>query len=195
MRQRILGLLLIGALVMPLVLGATLTVQARAGIQDVRRVSDERAVQIKADLETIQASLTEVDTAFTGVPDAIDATTAAIDEVKNFVENLTSNVPAWLAFLTGFQGAINDTVAALDDLAGVVRSIASIHALPGQFEDVMDESRMLVDDLAGVYDTRAGTMLWLGGLLAIWLAGVYLALVWKWLHQGWQLLVGASPAT
>ncbi len=190
MTQRVLGFLLVAALLMPLILGAALAVQIRQTALDVRQVSDQRIAQIETDLQTIETSLAEISLSFEGVPATIDTITASVEELKTFVLDLSDNVPGWLAFLTGFQGAINDTLTALDDLTSVVRSIASIHELPDQFSSVMAESRLMADDLEAVYDTRAGSILWLAGLLVVWLAGVYVALTWKWLTRGWRMMRG-----
>jgi hypothetical protein len=192
MRSRILGLLLILAVIMPLVLGGVLVAQGVAAAQAINTTAVTQFSAVEADLAAIQLTLDEMNTAFAGVPAALDAVTLTIEDIKAVLRDLAESVPPLLSFMTGFEAALEDTIEVLDELLGIIRSIATIQALPAQMDSVMDELHVMVDDLRGVGADHLVPMLWTGLVLGVWLAGVYVALVWRWIVRGWGLVVGQS---
>jgi hypothetical protein len=77
-----------------------------------------------------------------------------------------------------------------NDSVDVFRRMASIGRLPEQVNRVVDQMTALVNDVRDVAARWLDTLTVIGIVFLIWVAAVYIALVYRWLSSGWRMLRG-----
>jgi len=216
MLRRLMGLLLIFSVLMPIILGAAGFFVARQIVADIENAVRGPLDEINASLEDMKATVDEATQAFQGLSARIAAIANTLGGIGRAIASVTTRlgpisipnisvrlpvigrvtipVPDIPSFtvpgLTELKSVLSSIFSVFNDSVDVFRRLASIGQLPEQLNRVVDQMTTLVNDVRDVFARWLGTLTAIGIVFLIWVAAVYIALVYRWLSSGWQMLRG-----
>ena len=101
------------------------------------------------------------------------------------------DIPAFdVPGLRDVRNILSNIFGVFDDLVAVLGKIGSIGSLPQQLNGVVTRVQALFDDIGEVGSRWLGALALVAVLLLVWVAGVYIALAYRWLTSGWRMLRG-----
>ncbi|MCZ7542462.1 MAG: hypothetical protein M5R40_02490 [Anaerolineae bacterium] len=121
--------------------------------------------------------------------DAIDA----VGDIRTRIDFTDFQIDQTLLQIPGLSqvnSAITAISNAFDQLVAVVNAVASIATLPGELNDIARHVTTLTNSLRRVGAQWVEMLTLLVTVFLVWLAVVYVALVYRWVSQGWAMLMG-----
>jgi len=216
MLRRLMGLLLIFSILMPIILGAAGFFIVRQFVADIENAVRGPLSEINAGLEDIKATVDDATQAFRGLSGRIAAIANTLGGIGRAITAVTTRlgpisipnisvrlpvigrvtipVPDIPSFsvpgLAELKSILSSIFGVFNDLTDVVRRVASIGQLPERLNRVVDKATTLVNDVSDVVARWLDTLTAIAIVFLIWVAAVYIALVYRWLSSGWQMLRG-----
>jgi hypothetical protein len=216
MLRRLMGLVLIFSVLMPVVLGVAGFFVMRQFVADIENAVRAPLDEISAGLEDMKATVDEATQAFRGLSGQIAAIANTLGRISRAITTVTTRlgplsipdidvrlpvigrvtipVPDIPSFtvpgLTELKAVLSSIFGVFNDSLDVFRRMASIGRLPEQLNRVVDQMTTLVNDVRDVAARWLDTLTVIGIVFLIWVAAVYIALVYRWLSSGWQMLRG-----
>ena len=216
MLRRLMGLLLIFSILMPIILGAAGFFVMRQFVADIENAVRGPLDEINAGLEDVKATVDDATQAFQGLSGRIAAIANTLGGIGRAITAVTTRlgpisipnisvrlpvigrvtipVPDIPSFsvpgLAELKSILSSTFGVFNDLTDVVRRVASIGQLPERLNRVVDKATTLVNDVSDVVARWLDTLTAIAIVFLIWVAAVYIALVYRWLSSGWQMLRG-----
>ncbi|HKZ84865.1 MAG TPA: hypothetical protein VJ793_14520 [Anaerolineae bacterium] len=216
MLRRLMGLLLIFSILMPIILGAAGFFVMRQFVADIENAVRGPLDEINAGLEDVKATVDDATQAFRGLSGRIAAIANTLGGIGRAITAVTTRlgpisipnisvrlpvigrvtipVPDIPSFsvpgLAELKSILSSIFGVFNDLTDVVRRVASIGQLPERLNRVVDKATTLVNDVSDVVARWLDTLTAIAIVFLIWVAAVYIALVYRWLSSGWQMLRG-----
>jgi hypothetical protein len=206
--RRLIGLLMILAILLPLPLGAATVITAHNILDQMQTTVNTRVDHINAKLNQVETTINTVSDRFEVLKNVADqvgsaATTtgqSVIDAINNFKIHITIPLPPplpsippidldvpGLSSVRDFLQNIYNTIASL---ASAISDVTLIGQVPVQFGEAVTEAQGLSTDVQGIITPYAQIILIIVVGLVVWMAIIYIVLVYRWLGQGWAMLVG-----
>ena len=210
--RRLIGLLMILAILLPLPLGAATVITAHDILDKMQTTVNTRVDRINAKLSQVETTVNTVSSRFEVLKSVADqvgsaATTATqnvSDAINNFKIHIDIPLPAplpsapidldvpGLSSVRDFLQNLYDTLASL---SSAISDVTLIGQVPAQFGEAVTETQGLVSDVNGVIAPYAQMILILVVGLVVWMGIIYIVLVYRWLGQGWAMLSGRTVLT
>lgn len=208
MMRRLIGLLMILAILLPLPLGAATIVTAHDLLDKMQTTVNARIDRINAKLDQVESTVNTVSNRFEVLKSVADqvgsaATTAAqsvVDAINNFKIHFNIPLPAPLPSvpvdldipgLSAVRDFLQNLYNTLASLASALSDITLIGQVPAQFGEAVTEAQGLTTDVNDVIAPYAQTIQIIVVGLVLWMGIIYIVLVYRWLGQGWSMLMGA----
>ncbi|MEO8397329.1 MAG: hypothetical protein ABI700_30310 [Chloroflexota bacterium] len=206
--RRLIGLLMILAILLPLPLGAATIVTAHDILDKMQTTVSTRVDHINAKLSQVETTVNTVSARFEVLKSVADqvgsaattATQTVNDAINNFKIHIAIPLPAplpsippldldipGLSSVRDFLKNLYDTLASL---ASALSDITLIGQVPAQFGEAVSEAQGLVTDVNETIAPYAQMILIIVVGLVVWMGIIYIVLVYRWLGQGWSMLMG-----
>ena len=217
MLRRLMGLVLIISVLMPIILAVAGFFLVRQIVSDVEDVARRPLQEIRAELDAMKATLDEASRAFQGLSSQIASVANSLARFAGAVSQLNIrlgpldipdfsiripvidrtiriNVPDIPALdvpgLREIRNILSNIFGVFDDLVAVLGRIGSIGSLPQRLNGVVTRVQALFDGIGEIGGRWLGALTLVAVLLLVWVAGTYVALVYRWLTSGWRMLRG-----
>jgi hypothetical protein len=198
MIRRLIGLLMILSLLFPPLIGAAALLTLNDLAAHLQTTSDARFSRLDARLDQLELAVNTATSrydALKAVSEQVRAAAQAAAQDVATIDNFT--VPGEGVGSTTFDmGAVREHLQNLYNSLGSLSSALSdatvINQIPGQVGEVVGETQGWYSDVNDIAASYAQIFLTLGVALVVWLALVYLVLVYRWGRQGWALLSGQA---
>jgi hypothetical protein len=208
--RRLIGLLMILAILLPLPLGAATVITAHDILDKMQTTVNTRVDRINAKLSQVETTVNTVSSRFEVLKSVADqvgsaATTATqnvSDAINNFKIHLAITWPAGVPLpnippvdldvpgLSSVRDFLQNLYDTLASLSSAISDVTLIGQVPAQFGEAVTETQGLVSDVNGVIAPYAQMILILVVGLVVWMGIIYIVLVYRWLGQGWAMLTG-----
>ena len=205
--RRLIGLLMILSILLPLPLGAASVITAKNILDQMQTTVSARVDRINTKLDQVETTINTVSTRFEVLKNVADqvgsaATTTeqnVITAINNFKIHFNIPLPPplpsvpvdldvpGLSAVRDFLQNIYDTLASL---ASAISDVTLIGQVPAQFGEAVTEAQGLTTDIQGIIAPYAQIILIIVVGLVVWMAIIYIVLVYRWLGQGWAMLTG-----
>ncbi|MCC6613735.1 MAG: hypothetical protein IT320_09675 [Anaerolineae bacterium] len=220
MLQRLIGLIMILVIVMPVILGVLIVVNAQGLVTDLDKVFAPRVETINDKIESLDDSLAVVQ----GAADRVSASVREFsDDVNSVADTISSaltldlhiplpNLPdVTIPFFTGditiplpnlpdldleipglreVRSFLIDIFAFFQRIGDTLSDLAQVQTVAQTLGEIAHESQALAGEVGSVVSARTSSLVLLLVLFIVWVLMVYLVLVYRWLRDGWRLLTG-----
>mgnify|MGYP005838224213 CR=1 FL=1 len=105
----------------------------------------------------------------------------------------TPDIPAFsfdVPVLTQIRNVLEDIFSVFDDLREALEAIATISTIPEDLQGITTEMQTMLSQIAQVFGQWTTTLLIIGAGLVLWMGAFYLAMAYRWLSSGWNMLRG-----
>ncbi|MBI1256950.1 MAG: hypothetical protein GC204_05725 [Chloroflexi bacterium] len=206
--RRLIGLLMILAILLPLPLGAVTVMTARSILNEAQTKVNTRVEHISDKLTQVETTINTVSSRFEVLKSVADqvgsaASTAAQNVVKTIdsfkihiaiplpaplptIPPLDLDVPG-LSEVRDFLQNVYDTFASL---ASAISDITLIGQVPAQIGEAVTEAQGLYTDMTGILASYAQVILIIVVGLVVWMCVIYIVVIYRWLGLGWAMLAG-----
>ena len=206
--RRLIGLLMILAILLPLPLGAVTVITARDILGKMQTTVSTRVDHINDKLSEVETTINTVSARFEVLRSVADqvgsaATTAAqnvVNTIDSFKIHIAIPLPAPLPSippldldvpgLTEVRDFLQNVYDTFASLASAISDITLIGQVPAQIGEAVTEAQGLASDISEIVTPYAQMILILVVGLVVWMGVIYIVLVYRWLGQGWAMLVG-----
>ena len=206
--RRLIGLLMILAILLPLPLGALTVITARDILGKVQTTVSTRVERINDKLAQVETTINTVSARFEVLKSVADqvgsaASTAAqnvVNTINSFKIYIDIPMPAPLPHIPAFDldvpglSAVRDFLRnvydTLSSLASAISDITLIGQVPAQIGEAVTEAQGFYTDMTGILASYAQLILIIVVGLVVWLGIIYIVVIYRWLAQGWAMLVG-----
>jgi len=220
MLQRLIGLSMILVIIMPVLLGILIVVNAQGLVTDLDGVFAPRVQTINQKIATLDDSLAVVQGAADRVSESVTEFSQNVDSVANTINSALTldlhiplpNLPdVTIPFFTGditipmpnlpdldleipglreVRGFLIDIFAFFQQIGDTLSDLAQVQAVAQTLGEIANESVTLAGEVGTVVVERTSSLVLLLVLFVVWVVLVYLVLVYRWLRDGWRLLSG-----
>lgn len=221
MLRRIMGLILIISVLMPVILGVAGFFVVRQIVTDIDNATRGPLGQIETRLNDVKTTLNNASQAFQGLSSAIASITSALSGVVNTINVLATSigpidvpdfsvripvidrrvaipVPDIPAFsvpgLAQLKSLLSNFFGIFGNVTSVLQRISAIQALPEQLNGIVAEVSLLLDNMREIGGRWLDVLSLIAVVLLFWVSATYVALVYRWISGGWQMLQG-KPLT
>ena len=208
--RRLIGFLMIVAVLFPLLLGAVGLITAGQIIGHLQKTVSTRVDHINTELHQVETTIDTVSTRFAQLKTVSDQITIAANSASQSVVTTINNFKIHYAGLTWPAGVplpnippvdldvpglsqardfIQNLYNSLASLTSALSDVSLVSQVPSQIGDASNEAQGLYNDINTGIAPYAQTLIWIVVGLVVWLAVVYLIVVYRWLGQGWAMLM------
>ncbi len=213
--QRVIGFLMIVAVILPLLLGGATVIVADQIAGKVQTTITTRVDRINTKLDQVETTIDTVSTRFTELKNVADqintsansAAQSVLTTINNFKIHYGGlqwpagvplpNIPPVDLDVPGLSAArdfIQNLYNSLGSLTSALSDVSLIGQVPGQFGEAVTEMQGMNSDLVNIIAPYTQILLTLVVGLVVWLAILYIVIAYRWLRQGWAMLTG-QPLT
>jgi hypothetical protein len=145
-------------------------------------IADQVSVAAQSASQTVAATMNDYSAYYNGATVSVGTSSAAIPPAA-------LNVPG----MSTARGFIQNLYDMLASLASAIRDVTAINQIPGQFGQAVSEAQGLSADLNALSAAYNPLLVVLLVGFVLWIAVIYVLVVFRWLKQGAQMLMGREP--
>ncbi len=213
MIRQFIGLLMIFVILFPLLVGATGIVVTHDIVVQVQTKWQGRIDHIQAQMNEVETTVNTVTQRFQALQtvanqiasSANEAAQTVVDTINNFKIHIGGvhfpsilgvklpDIPAadiTIPGLSNVRDFLQNLYNSLASLTQAISDVTLIAQVPGQIGQIVTEAQGFPNDVIQIVGPYGQTLLIVAIGILVWMAAIYVVLVYTWLVRGWAMLMG-----